>query len=112
MAIIPRNMAKEEGRKAGAAMYIPQLNIRRRRVLRPITGPNFTTTALIMKTKGHFLITRQTYQCQCLLTNIRGLNVSEIAESRACVSMNPCVYMLPCYHTRGQVRIIVYIMYL
>ena len=54
MAIIPRYMAKEEGRKAGAAMYIPQLNIKRRRVLRPITGPNFTTTALDIKTRGHF----------------------------------------------------------
>ena len=46
MAIIPRHMVKEEGRKAGAAMYMAQLPTRRKSVLRPIAGPNFNTTAL------------------------------------------------------------------
>ena len=46
MAIIPRHMVKEEGRKAGAAMYMAQLPTKKNRVLRPIAGPNFNTTAL------------------------------------------------------------------
>ena len=46
MATIPRHMVKEDGRKAGAAMYMAQLPTRRKSVRRPIAGPNFNTIAL------------------------------------------------------------------
>ena len=46
MGTIPRYMAKEEGRKAGAAVDIPQLVTSRMSVLRAICGPNLTAIDL------------------------------------------------------------------